>query len=157
MTVGKGLGAVDELTLMWQSAPARRSEEPAGPESWFGQMPDRPAGSGSDAQVVPPALRSRSVHEEGFTVSWSANPGDGRPAGGWVFRRPDSVLAPFGGMDIHVREDASETDEAPNAGGSPDRHDPMDPDRIRPGWRGERFSLADSVGVLCRAGGQVQA
>ena len=27
----------------------------------------------------------------------------------------------------------------------------MDQERIRPGWRGERFSLADSVGVLCRA------
>ena len=28
---------------------------------------------------------------------------------------------------------------------------PMDPENIRPGWRGERFSLADSVAVFCGA------
>jgi hypothetical protein len=26
----------------------------------------------------------------------------------------------------------------------------LKPDGIRPGWRGERFSLADSVSVMCR-------
>ena len=31
---------MDELTLMWQSAPGRRSEEQAVPENWFGQVPD---------------------------------------------------------------------------------------------------------------------
>ena len=29
--------------------------------------------------------------------------------------------------------------------------DPMHPELSRPGWRGERFSLADSVAVLCEA------
>ena len=29
--------------------------------------------------------------------------------------------------------------------------DEWDPELIHPGWRGERFSLAESVGVLCRA------
>ena len=88
----------------------------------------------------------RAIHEEGFSVSWSADPGDGRTGGGWVFRRPDKVLVPFGGLDrLHHDNPAAPDDE------------PMDPERIRPGWRGERFSLADSVGVLCRAGEQVQA
>src|SRR5664279_394092 len=42
MQVGRGWEAVDELTLMWQSAPVRRSEEQAVPENWFGQVPDLP-------------------------------------------------------------------------------------------------------------------
>ena len=46
----------------------------------------------------------RAIHEEGFSVSWSADPGDGRTGGGWVFRRPDKVLVPFGGLDrLHQR------------------------------------------------------
>ncbi len=88
----------------------------------------------------------RAIHEEGFSVSWSADPGDGRTGGGWVFRRPDTVLVPFGGLDRQHQDNPAAPD-----------HEPMDPERIRPGWRGERFSLADSVGVLCRAGEQVPA
>ena len=90
----------------------------------------------------------RAIHEEGFTVSWSADPGDGRTGGGWVFRRPDKVLVPFGGLDqLHLDNPPEDNPAEPN--------EPMDPERIRPGWRGERFSLADSVGVLCRAGEHV--
>lgn len=70
------------------------------------------------------------VHEGGFTVSPA-------PAG-WVFRRPDravltAVPAPLPGP---VLDTVGEQ---------------WDPGLIHPGWRGERFSLADSVAVLCRA------
>jgi hypothetical protein len=100
----------------------------------------------------------RAIHEEGFTVSWSADPGDGRTGGGWVFRRPDKVLVPFGGLDQLHRDNPPEDNPAednPAEDNPAEPNEPMDPERIRPGWRGERFSLADSVGVLCRAGEHV--
>ena len=96
----------------------------------------------------------RAIHEEGFTLSWSTDPGDGRQGGGWVFRRPDKVLVPFGGLDRQHRDNPP--DNPPDNPVEPN-DEPMDPERIRPGWRGERFSLADSVGVLCRAGEHVPA
>ena len=93
----------------------------------------------------------RAIHEEGFTLSWSTDPGDGRQSGGWVFRRPDTVLVPFGGLDrLHRDDPADDNPGEPN-------DEPMDQERIRPGWRGERFSLVDSVGVLSRAGEHVPA
>jgi len=93
----------------------------------------------------------RAIHEEGFSVSWSGDPGDGRRGGGWVFRRPDKVLVPFGGLDrLHGDDPVADNPARPD-------DEPMEPERIRPGWRGERFGLADSVGVLCRSGEQVPA
>jgi len=93
----------------------------------------------------------RAIHEEGFTLSWSTDPGDGRQGGGWVFRPPDKEFVPFGGLDRQHRDNPTEDNP------SDSNDEPMDPQGIRPGWRGERFSLVDSVGVLCRAGEHVPA
>jgi hypothetical protein len=69
-----------------------------------------------------------AIHEEGFTVAWAET--------GWEFQRSDGEPVPIG----------------PKLPPGPDALDgPFDPELIRPGWRGEPFSLADSVGVLCRA------
>ena len=72
------------------------------------------------------------VHENNFTVS-SAKPG-------WTFRRPDGTVIPA------VRNLAS----GPVAPGhtTPDH---TTPDHTTPDAQGDGFSLAESVGVLCRA------
>ena len=77
-----------------------------------------------------------AIHEEGFTVARSVDQSD------WEFVRPDGVPVP------QHRDPGTESDweQFPNW---PD--EPMDPEAIRPGWRGEQFSLADSVAVLCQA------
>jgi hypothetical protein len=71
------------------------------------------------------------VHEGGFTVSFATT-------AGWVFHRPDGTVLPA------VRELVP--GPVPAAA-----QDDWDPELIHPGWRGERFSLAESVGVFCRA------
>jgi hypothetical protein len=78
-----------------------------------------------------------AIHEEGFTVSWAA-PTSTTCTPGWEFYRPDGEPVP-----------ANPT-ITPSAGAL-DGTDSFDPELIRPGWRGEPFGLADSVGVLCRA------
>ncbi len=70
-----------------------------------------------------------SVHEDGFTVAPVPD------STGWIFRRKDSIAVPA-------------NPELP--AGAP-LGESLPPDLIRPGWRGERFSLADSVGVFCQA------
>ena len=75
-----------------------------------------------------------AIHEEGFTVS-SATGIDSD----WQFHRPDGIPIP------HQPRCDSTIDSDPPA------PTPMDPENIRPGWRGERFSLADSVAVFCGA------
>ena len=73
-----------------------------------------------------------AIHEEGFTVS-SATGIDSD--GSSTDRHPDpSPAALCSTIESHL--------PAPT---------PMDPENIRPGWRGERFSLADSVAVFCGA------
>ena len=53
---------MDELTLMWQSAPARRSEgPPAMPENWFVPEPDQPIAVGGDGTLAVGVLPSRST------------------------------------------------------------------------------------------------
>jgi len=77
-----------------------------------------------------------AIHEEGFTVAWTTTGSTCAP--GWEFHRPDGGPVPAN----------------PTPTTSPDAlegNDPFDPELIRPGWRGEPFSLADSVGVLCQA------
>ena len=69
------------------------------------------------------------LHEAGFSISRSVS------TRGWVFRRPDDVPI----------------DRSPQFAVDRHKEPPFDPERIRPGWRGERFSLADSVSVMCRA------
>jgi hypothetical protein len=71
-----------------------------------------------------------AIHEEGFTVTLATS--------GWEFLRPDGEPVPANPK--HTPGPAAIEGD-----------DSFDPELIRPGWRGERFSLADSVGVLCRA------
>jgi hypothetical protein len=78
-----------------------------------------------------------AIHEEGFTVSWAA-PTSTTCTPGWEFYRPDGEPVP-----------ANPT--ITPSPGALDGTDSFDPELIRPGWRGEPFGLADSVGVLCRA------
>jgi hypothetical protein len=76
-----------------------------------------------------------AIHEEGFTVTWATS---STCTPRWEFQRPDGEPVPAN----------------PTLTPSPDAfagNDPFDPELIRPGWRGEPFSLADSVGVLCQA------
>ena len=76
-----------------------------------------------------------AIHEEGFTVTWATS---STCTPGWEFQRPDGEPVPAN----------------PTLTPSPDAfagNDPFDPELIRPGWRGEPFSLADSVGVLRQA------
>jgi hypothetical protein len=78
-----------------------------------------------------------AIHEEGFAVSW-ATPASSTGMPGWEFHRPDGEPVPAN----------------PTLTPSPDVFEdmhPFDPELLRPGWRGEPFGLADSVGVLCRA------
>jgi hypothetical protein len=77
-----------------------------------------------------------AIHEEGFTVSWTAPTTTCTPH--WEFHRPDGEPVPAN-PTITPSPDAL------------DGTDSFDPELIRPGWRGEPFGLADSVGVLCRA------
>jgi hypothetical protein len=70
-----------------------------------------------------------AVHEGGFTVCFAA------PTG-WVFHRGDGALIP------------AVPSMLPGPVPAPAE---FDPELSHPGWRGERFSLADSVGVFCRA------
>jgi hypothetical protein len=78
-----------------------------------------------------------AIHEEAFAVSW-ATPANSTGMPGWEFHRPHGEPVPAN----------------PTLTPSPDVFEgmhPFDPGLIRPGWRGEPFGLADSVGVLCRA------
>ncbi len=78
------------------------------------------------------------VHEGGFTVSAASD----MPEQGWVFRDPYGVLVV---RPIPTQAGLDRPLERP-------RPDPeADPDRLMPGWRGERFEVAETVGVLCRA------
>ena len=70
-----------------------------------------------------------SVHEDGFTVEPAPD------SKGWLFRR----------------KDATPIQPSPELKPGAPLGEPLDPDLIRPGWRGEPFSLADSVGVFCQA------
>ena len=69
-----------------------------------------------------------SVHEDGFTVHPVPD------STGWIFRRKDSTPI------------AQSPELTPGAS----LGEPPDPDLIRPGWRGETFSLTDSVRVFCQ-------
>jgi hypothetical protein len=77
-----------------------------------------------------------AIHEEGFTVAWTTTGSTCAP--GWEFHRPDGEPVPANPKHTPSPE-------------ALDGNDPFDPELIRPGWRGEPFSLADSVGVLCQA------
>lgn len=72
------------------------------------------------------------VHEAGFVVS--------RESDVWRFGRPDLVPIPAT-RDLIVGPPFTGRSAPPD----------WDPELIRPGWRGERFSVAESVGVFCRA------
>ena len=78
-----------------------------------------------------------SVHEDGFTLTPDAPApdGGGPDSTGWIFRRPDTTEVPTN----------------PGLPAGAPLGEPLPPDLIRPGWRGERFSLADSVSVFCQA------
>lgn len=79
-----------------------------------------------------------AIHEEGFTVIPSKDPAQAH----CQFHRPDGVLIP----PQPELDPGPVWDEFPDWPGVP-----IDQDSIRPGWRGEPFSLADSVGALCGA------
>ena len=81
------------------------------------------------------------VHEDGFTVEPGTKPHPG--GGGWVFRRADRAL-------VRASPVLPPDPGDPDPGAADDQDDPA---AIRPGWRGEAFSLADSVGVFCQASG----
>ena len=75
-----------------------------------------------------------AIHDEGFTVSSTTGIDSN-----WQFHRPDGVPIP---RQPHCDRTIESNPPAPS---------PMDPENIRPGWRGERFSLADSVAAFCGA------
>jgi hypothetical protein len=79
-----------------------------------------------------------AIHEEGFSVSRSNDPAHTHCR----FHRPDGVVIPRH-RELHPGPVWEEFPDWPGV--------PIDPASIRPGWRGERFSLADSVSVLCGA------
>jgi hypothetical protein len=79
-----------------------------------------------------------AIHEEGFSVSRSTD----QARTHCQFHRPDGVAIPCN-RDLDVGPVWA---EFPNWPG-----EPVDPELIRPGWRGEPFSLVDSVSVLCGA------
>lgn len=83
-----------------------------------------------------------AIHEEGFTVAWST-PSAAHANRWWQFYRPDGVPIPRS-PQLTVGSDASPVPD-------PIIVDEFDPERIRSGWRGERFSLADSVAVFCQS------
>ncbi len=75
------------------------------------------------------------VHEGGFVVSFAGPVSGDGTSGEWVFHRPDGVSVPAVRTMVTGPE---HTDD-----------DPQNPELIHPGWRGERFVLAESVGVFC--------
>lgn len=74
-----------------------------------------------------------AIHDEGFTVAMVTT---GSRDAGWQFHRPDGTSMPH-----NPHRDIAQNQPSV----------PMDPENIRPGWRGERFSLADSVAAFCGA------
>ena len=87
------------------------------------------------------------LHEAGFTISRSIS------TRGWVFRRADDVRLANSPL---LTADSAADPVADFRADSPADGSLADPERIRPGWRGERFSLADSVSVMCRAERQAE-
>ena len=78
-----------------------------------------------------------AVHEDGFTL----HPDPQQP-GRWVFHRPDGTPVPQV-PDPPAPAPADVSAETPEPTPDPD------PDSLRPKQHGERFSLRDSLGVLC--------
>jgi len=92
-----------------------------------------------------------AIHEDGFvvrpatTTDQSVPTANGRDVlGGWEFFRPDGKQVPANGL-------LGDWTRSPAVANSSDATDDTQPDAIRPGWRGEPFSLVDSVAVLCAA------
>jgi hypothetical protein len=78
------------------------------------------------------------VHEDGVTVAFASPVDGGATTGGWVFHRPD-------GVPIPATRDLLATPAVDAA------EEQWDPSLIHTDGGGQGFSLAESVGVFCRA------